>query len=174
VAVKYSITDSDAGLRITTAAVHDSTAGMLDALISGAAVFGVAKVWTNTPISLALSVVTAITVFVERRVSKRTQLIATQLMFSTSQSAMGYALHAQLHIAPSDIRWLEYRDEVAGDVVSAPRGLFAILPGGAQCLLPGLDAHQTQDILQKIGARFPELAASWRQDSVFGTSRVLI
>jgi hypothetical protein len=61
------------------------------------------------------------------------------------------------------LRWaevirLEFRPGTDGEDQYTPKGLWAVTPGGASCLLPGLSQEQADPIVDQIYRKFPDVS----------------
>jgi len=98
---------------------------------------------------------------------KKVQLVATNVEFITIGRFSGGGIVSHRAVPYVDVRWLEYRDETAGDVAYSPRGLYAVLKSGSACLLPYLDEHRTLELISKIEKKLPAFSQRWKRQTQF-------
>jgi hypothetical protein len=63
-------------------------------------------------------------------------------------------------VSSADIRFLEYRP-APGGFGGRSGGLYGRLKFRSVCLLPLLDEFQTQEVIETIANRFPDMASQW-------------
>jgi hypothetical protein len=135
--------------------------------IAGIAIAGLGAPFLRIGWLSATSVVASIFAFRTRYKMKRIELRINDLEFQRRGRFEGAGYPPTRTVSTQDVRWLEHREELAGNDTYDPPGLYAVLAKGILCILPYLDGAQSANIVGAISAKFPSMAERWRMESPF-------
>lgn len=96
----------------------------------------------------------------------RAELRVTRIAFK-SRGPFAGELGYSRNVTSGDIQWLEYQKEESGGEGRAG-GLYAVVGRRSICLLPDLDRQQTDQLIDRIEAKFPDLYEQRRRADPFG------
>lgn len=165
----YSVQDSGEGLRAMIEVKHSFQTGLMFGVIGGTAVGSLALTILKLSVREAIAVgcVAALIASYQRWFTKRVTLETRKSEFVSRGRIRGEGFKAHRTASYADIRWLEYRNESAGDVAYIPQGLYAVLKTGSVCLLPNLDRERTIQLITRIEAKLPAFSQQWKRGSEF-------
>jgi len=87
------------------------------------------------------------------------ELRITNLGF-IAKGSFGGEYRSVRKVSAADIHWLEYQEEQAGPEADRPGGMYAKVKYGSQCVLPYLDESQTNELIERIYAKYPSLKSN--------------
>ncbi len=115
---------------------------------------------------IMVAVLAGLLVFLQAARTSKVELRVTRLELKSRGPIPG-EFGSTRSVCSADIQWLEYRNEEPGEN-GRPSGPYAVIGRRSTCLLPDLDAQQTNQLIDRIEARFPELHEQRRRADPFG------
>lgn len=158
-ATQFELRATPSGLVVKTRMQHAHLHALLSGCVAASAVALVAYRYVRAPIVIVVAVLGGIFGYIEIIRQRTVQLSATNLEFQTTT---GDFYRSRTAIPRANIEALEYREERGGPDRYEPSGLYAESRAGSKCILPYLDEHQTQTVIEAIYKRFPDMPIAGR------------
>ena len=153
-ATQFELRETPAGLVAKSKMQHAHLHALFSGCIAASAVAVVAYHYAPAPIVIVVALLGGIFGYIEIIRQRIVELRATNLEFQTTTGDFYRSCTA---IPRADIESLEYREARGGPDHYEPAGLYAELRRGSKCILPHLEEHKAQSVIEAIYRRFPDM-----------------
>jgi hypothetical protein len=173
VAAELKVVDLGKELVIESIRKPSLAEGVLSAVATGGFVAILASRFWGIAALLVAAFLAALLVFLLAMRATKVELRVTRLEF-TSRGPVAGDFGSIRNAYSADIQWLEYQEAEPGGDSGKPGGLYAVLGRRSVCLLPDVDAWQTNQLIDRIEAKFPDLYEQRLHADPFGQRLTLL
>lgn len=158
-AASYQVEETSKQLFIRVKRQHALAAAVAES--AATALFIAFVVHRLAPIAVVISsaLLGAILAFVWFTRENNVELRITNLELIT-KGYFGGEYRSVRQVSAADIHWLEYQEEQVGPEADRPGGMYAKLKWSRHCVLPYLDEAQTNELIERIYAKYPSLTSN--------------